>query len=268
MILFEADEVLSRRYRPAWMALSFASGGVNAGAYFACERTVTHITGIVSRIGMASTLLRSAEFMLVLGAFVVGAAASVLLIDGRFHKKLRPLYTTPLRLTSLVLALVAVLGWRGAFGVFGETVDLTADFVLLALLAFASGLQNAALSTMTRLMVRTTHMTGHATDLGMGLALLGFTAGEHRAHAVGARSSEAERSPRLPQVASSRRSSRAPATWSFSCLRSSSRSSTKGSFVRRRSVGCLRRLRPSGESARARRRGGSVSPDLARAPRR
>lgn len=33
-------------------------------------------------------------------------------------------------------------------------------------------------------MVRTTHMTGHATDLGMGLALLGFTAGGHRAHAV------------------------------------------------------------------------------------
>lgn len=184
MILFEADEVLSRRYRPAWMALSFASGGVNAGAYFACERTVTHVTGIVSRIGMAPTLLRSAEFMLVLGAFVVGAAASVLMIDGRFHKKRRPLYTTPLRLTSLVLTLVAVLGWRGAFGVFGETVDLTADFVLLALLAFASGLQNAAVSTMTRLMVRTTHMTGHATDLGMGLALLGFTAGEHRAHAV------------------------------------------------------------------------------------
>lgn len=184
MILFEADEVLSRRYRPAWMALSFASGGVNAGAYFACERTVTHVTGIVSRIGMAPTLLRSAEFMLVLGAFVVGAAASVLLIDGRFHQKLRPLYTTPLRLTSLVLTFVAVVGWRGAFSVFGETVDLTADFVLLALLAFAIGLQNAAVSTMTPLMVRTTHMTGHATDLGMGLALLGFTAGEHRAHAV------------------------------------------------------------------------------------
>lgn len=184
MVLFEADEVLSWRYLPAWAALAFASGTVNAGAYFACERTVTHVTGIVSRIGMAPTALQSAEFFLVFVAFGLGAATSVLLIDGRYHRTKRPLYTAPLRLTSLLLALVAVLGWRGAFGDFGTTVDLTADFALLVLLAFASGLQNAAVSTMTRLMVRTTHMTGHATDLGTGLALLAFTVGDARTKAL------------------------------------------------------------------------------------
>ena len=55
---------------------------------------------------------------------------------------------------------------------------------LLAVLSFAMGLQNAAVASTTGLAVRTTHLTGPTTDLGihLGAALLGR--GEDRRSAL------------------------------------------------------------------------------------
>lgn len=58
---------------------------------------------------------------------------------------------------------------------------------MLSLLSFAMGLQNAAVSSTTGLTVRTTHLTGPATDLGvhLGVACLA-TGAEQRAALRGA----------------------------------------------------------------------------------
>ena len=50
--------------------------------------------------------------------------------------------------------------------------------MLLSILSFAMGLQNAAVATSTGLLVRTTHLTGPATDLGIHLVELCFVKGE------------------------------------------------------------------------------------------
>jgi uncharacterized membrane protein YoaK (UPF0700 family) len=68
-------------------------------------------------------------------------------------------------------------------GDFGGAVDEPGDFVLLSSLSFASGLQNAAVATSTGLLVRTTHLTGPATDLGIHLVELAYVGGDARRNA-------------------------------------------------------------------------------------
>lgn len=161
--------------------LAFAAGSVNAIAFMACQRFVTHVTGTVSQIGMdVANLWLLFDYLLVLACFVAGAMASVLAIDGRHHRGQRPLYALPLIVVSVVLAAAALFGALGAFGPFAGSVEQPSDFVFLSLLAFAMGLQNAAVATSTGLVVRTTHMTGPATDLGLHLANALYTTGEAR----------------------------------------------------------------------------------------
>jgi uncharacterized membrane protein YoaK (UPF0700 family) len=56
--------------------------------------------------------------------------------------------------------------------------------LLLSLLSFAMGLQNATVATSTGMAIRTTHMTGPATDLGVHLATAFFTGGDARRNAL------------------------------------------------------------------------------------
>ncbi len=55
---------------------------------------------------------------------------------------------------------------------------------MLAPLSFALGLQNATVATATQQVVRTTHLTGPATDLGVYLATSVFTKGNDRIDAL------------------------------------------------------------------------------------
>lgn len=161
--------------------LCLAAGAINGLALMACERFVTHVTGTVTRLGvevMHLTILL--DFVLVLAAFICGSAVSGLLINARAFRGKKPLFSLPLWLTAGITAGVGLGGHLGWFGAFGGTVDETLDFVLLCALSFAMGLQNAAVATSTGMLVRTTHLTGPATDLGVHLAELLWASPERR----------------------------------------------------------------------------------------
>jgi uncharacterized membrane protein YoaK (UPF0700 family) len=183
--LHAPEQIFSFRHVPSWLMLAFSAGNVNAIALMACERFVTHVTGTVTRLGAEFTRVGiMIDFAIVLASFVAGAAVASVLINGRAHRGLRPLYELPLGLVALVTAGTAFAGHADLLGEFGGTVDEGGDFVLLSALAFASGLQNAAVATTTGLLVRTTHLTGPATDLGIHLAELPYLHGEQRRSAV------------------------------------------------------------------------------------
>lgn len=185
LALHARERVFSLRHAPSWLLLAFGAGMVNAIAFLACARFVTHVTGTVTRVGMdAAVLWLAADYALVVGAFVIGAMGSVLAIDGRHHRGKPPLYALPLLVVAATLTLVALLGRSGLFGQFGGAPEQNGDFALLALLAFAMGLQNAAVATSTGLAVRTTHLTGPATDLGVGLATWFYSEGDTKQAAL------------------------------------------------------------------------------------
>jgi uncharacterized membrane protein YoaK (UPF0700 family) len=183
-VLHSPADVLSRRHLASWSLLALAAGSVNAGALLASERFVTHVTGTVTRIGVdIHAWILMLDYALVLLAFIAGAMASVLPIQRRTLRGLRPMHALPLLVVAAVLVAAALAGHLGVFGPVGGELEEPADFALLCVLAFAMGLMNATVATSTALAVRTTHMTGPATDFGVHLATAWISAGEARAQA-------------------------------------------------------------------------------------
>lgn len=184
--LHNTDAIFSLRHTPSWVLLSAGSGMVNGLAFLACAQYVTHVTGTATRLGLEAPHAGVAlEYALVVVCFIVGAACSVLPLQYRVLRGKRPLWAAPLVVVAGVLAVVALVGPVGAFGPFGgEEAVIDPPFALLWLLAFATGLQNAAVATCTGLVVRSTHLTGPATDLGVHLGLVCFARGDERRTAV------------------------------------------------------------------------------------
>lgn len=171
LTLHKPDSVFSLRHVPSWLMLCFAAGAVNATSMLACSRFVTHVTGTVTRIGAEVAHLNlMLDFALVLAWFIAGAFMAGLMLHGSYYRGKAPPFSLPLTAAALITAVVAVMGHAGWFGPFGGDVDELGDFLHLCALGFAMGLQNAAVATSTGQLVRTTHLTGPATDLGVHLA--------------------------------------------------------------------------------------------------
>jgi uncharacterized membrane protein YoaK (UPF0700 family) len=171
--LHTPEDVFSLRHAPSWVMLCFAAGAINGSALLACERFVTHVTGTITRLGMEfGRLVIMLDFARVLLFFIAGATSAGLLINGRAHRRKRPYFSLPLWLATGLTSAIAIAGHQGWLGPFGSAVDEPQDFVLLCVLSYAMGLQNAAVATSTGQLVRTTHLTGPATDLGVHLAEL------------------------------------------------------------------------------------------------
>lgn len=179
MVLHREPHLTSTRHLPSWALFAFTAGAVNAGALLACERFVSHVTGTVTRIGIDAGQLLALDYAMVLVAFIVGAMAAILIVR-RWGNARWPAYWLPLTVVSTLLVFVASAGAFGVFGRFGGSVETAHDFALLAILSFAMGMQNAAVAASTGMAVRTTHMTGPATDIGVALAILFTGSSEER----------------------------------------------------------------------------------------
>jgi uncharacterized membrane protein YoaK (UPF0700 family) len=184
--LHTPDTIYSPRHVPSWLLLAGAAGTVNGVAFLICEQFITHVTGTVTRLGLELPHVGLvAEYAVIVVSFVGGAAASVVAIQARALRGKRPRWATPLVSVALILVGVAVAGQVGAFGRFGGTYAAEPPpFALLSLLAFAMGLQNAAVASTTGLAVRTTHLTGPATDLGIHLGVACLATGAERRSAL------------------------------------------------------------------------------------
>jgi uncharacterized membrane protein YoaK (UPF0700 family) len=180
--LHTPDTIYAPRHVPSWLLLAAASGTVNGVAFVMCEQFVTHVTGTVTRLGLEWPIIGLVvEYAAVILSFIGGAVTSVILIQARARRGGQPRWATPLVCVALILVGVASAGRAEAFGRFGGTVAADPPPVtLLSILAFAMGLQNAAVASTTGLAVRTTHLTGPTTDLGIHLGTAVLATGDER----------------------------------------------------------------------------------------
>ncbi|MBN8942183.1 MAG: DUF1275 domain-containing protein [Rhizobiales bacterium] len=150
------------------MALCCVAGAVNAGGFLAVAQYTSHMSGIIS--AMADNLALGGVALVLAGlgsvlAFVAGAATSAILINwGRRHHG-RSQYALPLLLEALLLL---------CFGLAGGFRQNLPAFVVVAvpLLCFIMGLQNAIITKVSQARIRTTHVTGIVTDIGIELGKL------------------------------------------------------------------------------------------------
>jgi len=154
-----ARRVLAHEWR--WVAaggaaLAAIAGFVNASLLSTFQVPVSHMTGAVSRLSRDVATANAADLWTVLGllaGFAVGAVVSGAVLG---DATLRP-------------------GRRYGLVLLAEGAVLTAAAALLpasggvALAALACGLQNAMASSYYGLVLRTTHVTGLITDLGVML---------------------------------------------------------------------------------------------------
>lgn len=150
------------------LTLCFVAGAVNAGGFLAVGQYTSHMSGMIS--AMADNLALGGVGLVFGGigaflSFVFGAACSAALINwGRRHHA-RGQYALPLLSEAMLLL---------AFGLIGSFRDHVPFFLFVAvpLLCFIMGLQNAIITKISRARMRTTHMTGVVTDIGIELGKL------------------------------------------------------------------------------------------------
>ena len=155
-----------RANRQLGLCLAFIAGAANAGGFLAVQQYTSHMTGILSSVADNLALGRSELALGGLGglvSFLAGAISSTLLINFSRRRHLHGQYALPLLLEAALLLCFGVLGAR-LMEVPGFFVPLT-----VMLLCFIMGLQNAIITKISNSEIRTTHITGMVTDIGIEL---------------------------------------------------------------------------------------------------
>lgn len=159
----------ARANRHLGFALAGVAGAMNAGGFLAVHQYTSHMTGIVSAAADNLALGAGDLVLDALGAilsFLLGAACTALLVNYGRRRGLAAEYALPLLLEAVLLLGFGMLGARLA-AVEGLFVPAT-----VMLLCFTMGLQNALVTKLSHAEIRTTHMTGIVTDIGIELGKL------------------------------------------------------------------------------------------------
>jgi uncharacterized membrane protein YoaK (UPF0700 family) len=168
----ESISTYSKSNMAIWMVMAFQGGVLNIGGFMACKSFISHVTGLATLLGMRigeGGYLHALGLFLALSSFFVGAMLSGFLIDLRLKTGKKPKYHIVFGTLFLFLLFIDIAGFNSFFGEFGESVDESRNYTLLALLGLICGMQNGSITSVSHAEVRTTHLTGTTTDLGIGL---------------------------------------------------------------------------------------------------
>ncbi|MFC3873911.1 YoaK family protein [Neisseria musculi] len=156
------------RFRLLGYLMALLAGAINAGGFFAVARYTSHVTGEMSH---AADMAYLGEWRLALTAL----AGMVFFISGAAH-------------SSWVILWAKRQRFRGGFGfsmwleavyllLFGAVGAIVADWhsgslpvAAMLLLCFIMGMHNTVITVLSGGSIRSTHMTGTATDLGIEIS--------------------------------------------------------------------------------------------------
>jgi uncharacterized membrane protein YoaK (UPF0700 family) len=150
-------------------SLAFVAGAVNAGGFLVIGRYTSHMTGMLSsaadNLALGNLTLAITAFLSIL-SFMSGAASTAIMVNYLKRNANRNLYTAPLLLEA---GLLLIFGLVGANLQSREFISLSLTAILLC---YVMGLQNALITKISNAEIRTTHVTGLCTDIGIELGKL------------------------------------------------------------------------------------------------
>ena len=144
--------------------LALVAGAVNAGGFLAIGGYTSHMTGIVSGMADDLALGNVTVALAALGAwlaFVSGAAVTAIMVNWGRRRRLHSQFAMSLLLEAVLLLV---------FGLTGNYLAAMPNVlgpVTILLLCFVMGLQNAIITKLSGAAIRTTHVTGISTDIGI-----------------------------------------------------------------------------------------------------
>ena len=148
--------------------LSFVAGIVNVTGFLAVQKLTTNVTGhfafFVDEI-FKLNFLNGFVYFLYIFFFFLGSFLSSYLVELISQKTEHNIYFFPTSIEILILFLI---------GLFGENLIPKNPNIIACGLLFAMGLQNSLVTKISNATVRTTHLTGLFTDLGIELSQLFF----------------------------------------------------------------------------------------------
>lgn len=155
------------RFRMLGYTMAFLAGGINAGGFFAVATYTSHVSGAVS---LAADSIWIGEWQAALTAlsgvvcFILGAAHANWTILWAKRSRFRSSYGLSMWLEALYLLLFGLLGVALA-RIGSAMVPPT-----LLFLCFIMGMHNTVMTVLSGGAIRSTHLTGTATDLGIELS--------------------------------------------------------------------------------------------------
>ena len=144
--------------------LGLTAGFVNAAGFLAFSVLTTNVTGHAALFAerLAAQDWQTARVVaLWMFLFLAGAFFSSLIVSS-IGRNQRFSYVIPILIEMVILIAVAVFGFK-------YDGSLVAKEIYAGSLLFAMGLQNSLVSIVSGSIVRTTHLTGTFTDLGIEL---------------------------------------------------------------------------------------------------
>ncbi len=158
----------------AWLAVTLAwiAGYTNILTVLTCGTVTSHISGTTSNLGaeVATGAWELALFsLMLLGSFYLGSVISGFCTEYAKRKCWESIYMLPMFLEAVLLF------------IFGAALEVNAGsfeewhtgiYLMTSVAALAMGLQNATITRISSGVIRTTHITGVVTDLGLETAHL------------------------------------------------------------------------------------------------
>jgi uncharacterized membrane protein YoaK (UPF0700 family) len=142
------------------------AGATNAGGFLAVGQYTSHMSGILSSVAdnliLGQIQLALASVVLVL-SFLLGSMTTAWMVNWSLRRQMRSAFARPLLVEAGLLLI---------FGIFGTAISHFAGLFVpltVVLLCFIMGLQNAVITKVSHAEIRTTHVTGLLTDLGIEL---------------------------------------------------------------------------------------------------
>lgn len=168
MFIHQGKRRTSRHNLQIASLLSFVAGIVNVAGFLAVARLTTNVTGhfafFVDEL-FKLNFWNGFLYFLYIFFFFAGSFSSSFLVEMLSRKNENYVYVVPTSIECAILILAALLGENLLFS--------NPDLIACSLL-FAMGLQNSLVTRISNSVVRTTHLTGLFTDLGIELSQLFF----------------------------------------------------------------------------------------------
>lgn len=148
--------------------LSFVAGVVNVAGLLSVRRLTTNVTGHFAFFAeefSGKNYTQGIIYLLFILSFLLGSFFSNFLVEIMLRRNVRYMHALPVGIEMVLIGVVALLPPRAL---------AAAPNLIAMLLLFAMGLQNALVTYLSSNVVRTTHLTGLFTDLGIELSQLFF----------------------------------------------------------------------------------------------